>query len=169
MGFLMALSRKINLEHRQNNIQYQLADINSKMNDYTDYASILSQDSVSLTDIASLPTSLFGAGMMELTAAHGQALQLSSAQMNQMIASGMFGDGSNQFVVQLTQQKLYENARKEIQKQMKVRLNEEEKSLQAKKTRLETQEKQIQQELQALDQSIANGVKSQISTYGLQG
>ena len=50
-----------------------------------------------------------------------------------------------------------------------MKLNEEEKSLQAKKTRLEALDAEIQQELQGMDQKIAGGIKSSISTYGLQG
>lgn len=169
MGFLMFLARKIQLEHTQNNIQYQLIDINNKLNNLTDYVSILSQDSVSYTDIASMPTSLFASGMSELTMAHNQALQISGMQFNQAMASGMFGAGIDPMIAQITQQKMYENARKQIQKQLQVKYNEEEKSLQTKKTRLETQEKQIQQELEALDQGISSGIKDSMSSFGLKG
>ena len=157
MGFLMFLARKIQLEHTQNNIQYQLIDINNKLNNLTDYVSILSQDSVSYTD------------MSELTMAHNQALQISGMQFNQAMASGMFGAGIDPMIAQITQQKMYENARKQIQKQLQVKYNEEEKSLQTKKTRLETQEKQIQQELEALDQGISSGIKDSMSSFGLKG
>ena len=168
MGFLMFLSRKISLQHQENNIQYQLTTINNKLNDYTSYASILAQDSVSLSDISSLPSSLFAQGMMDLQGAHFQALHISNNQFGQAINSGMF-DPNNMQMMQIAQQKMYENARKQIQRQLQMKLNEEEKSLQAKKTRLEALDAQIQQELQALDQRIAGGVKSSISTYGLQG
>ncbi len=169
MGFLMFLARKIQLTHQENNIQYQLIDINNKLNNLTDYVSILSQDSVSYTDIASVPTSMFMTGMGELSNAHYQALQISGAQFNQAVASGMFGQNVDPMIAQITQQKMYENARKQIQKQMQIKYNEEEKSLQAKKTRLEAQEKQIQQELQALDQGISSGIQSSISSFGLKG
>jgi len=169
MGFLMFLARKINLEHQENDIQYQLTTINSKLQDYTSYASILSQDSVSLSDISALPSSLFAQGMADLTNAHYQALQISNQQYGQAVSSGMFGSNNNQQTMQIAQQKMYENARKQIQKQLAMKLNEEEKELQSKKTRLETLDAEIQQELQAMDQKIASGVKSSISTYGLQG
>lgn len=169
MAFLMFLSRKISLQNQDNDIQYQLSTINSKLQDYTSYASILSQDSVSMTDIASMPSSLFSQGMADLTNAHYQALQISGNQYSQAVSSGMFGQTDNQYIQQVAQQKMYENARKQIQKQIQARLNEEEKSLQAKKTRLEALDAEIQQELQALDQRIASGIKSSISTYGLQG
>lgn len=168
MGFLMFLARKISLQNQDNNIQYQLTTINSKLQDYTSYASILSQDSISLSDISALPSSLFARGMADLQNAHMQAMNISNNQFGQAVNSGMF-DPNNIQMQQIAQQKMYENARKQIQKQLQIRLNEEEKSLQAKKTRLEALDAQIQQELQALDGRIANGVKSSISTYGLQG
>lgn len=168
MGFLMFLARKISLQNQDNNIQYQLTTVNNKLQDYTSYASILSQDSISLSDISALPSSLFSRGMADLQNAHMQALQISSNQFGQAVNSGMF-DPNNIQMQQIAQQKMYENARKQIQKQLQIRLNEEEKSLQAKKTRLEALDAQIQQELQALDGRIANGIKSSVSTYGLQG
>lgn len=169
MGFLMFLARKIQLEHQQNNIQYQLMGINSKLNNLTDYAAILAQDSVSATDIASLPTSLFSSGMAELTNAHYQALQISSAQYNQAMASGMFGQNVDPFIAQITQQKMYENARKQIQKQLQAKYNEEEKALQAKKTRLEAHAKQIELALQGIDQQISTGIQGTMSSFGLKG
>ena len=168
MGFLMFLARKISLQNQDNNIQYQLTTINSKLQDYTSYASILSQDSISLSDISALPSSLFARGMADLQNAHMQAMNISNNQFGQAVNSGMF-DPNNIQMQQIAQQKMYENARKQIQKQLQIKLNEEEKSLQAKKTRLEALDAQIQQELQALDGRIANGIKSSISTYGLQG
>ncbi len=169
MGFLMFLARKISLQNQDNDIQYQLTTINNKLQDYTNYASILSQDSVSISDISALPSSLFAQGMADLTNAHYQALQISNAQFGQAMGSGMFGNNQNIQIQEVAKQKMYENARKQIQKQLAMKLNEEEKSLQAKKTRLEALDAEIQQELQGMDQKIAGGVKSSISTYGLQG
>ena len=64
---------------------------------------------------------------------------------------------------------MYENARKELQKQLRARLNEEEKSLQSRKTRLDAELTIVQQELEKMDQQIGRGIKNQLSSYGLQG
>ena len=114
MGFLMMLARKIQLQDRKNNLEYQITALNTKKDELISYASILSQDSVSLSDISSLPSSLFSQGMAELTNAHYQALQISQAQFSQAMSSGMFGAGGNPQIEQITQQKMYENARKQI-------------------------------------------------------
>ena len=165
----MFLARKFALTQRSNNINYQLMTINQQLNDYTDYVSILSQDSIDATDLASLPTSLFSQGLSDLTSATLQANQIASQEFNQAVATnGLYGQANNPYVVQLTQQKLKENAFKQIQKQLQARANEAEKRLGMKKTRLETQQKQIETELQAMDQQIATGIKNEISTFGLQ-
>ena len=167
MGFLMLLARKISLQNRHNNIQYQLTTINNQLEDYTSYAGILSQDSVSLSDLASLPSSLFTQGVSELSNAHYQALQLSNSQMSQAVSSGMFGTDQNQNLQAIAQQKMYENARKQIQKQLSARLNEEEKSLETKKTMLETLDAEITQELQNINDPMKSGIQSSISSFGL--
>lgn len=168
MGFLMFLSRKINLQNQENDISYQLTALNAKLNDLTKYASILQQDSVSLADMANIPASIFGQGLQELSMINNQAGQIAGAQMGQAIGSGMF-PVNNQNLQMIAHQKMYENARKELQKKLAARLNEEEKSMTARKTRLETQLTAIQQESQACTQQIGNGIKNQISTFGLQG
>lgn len=169
MGFLVAFARKIQLQNRDNDIQFELGSLNAKLQDLTNFASILSQDSVNLTDIAAMPASLFGDGYAFLTNAHNRALQMSDQMFNTAVASGMFGDASNQMVMEITRQKMYENARQEIQKELKIRLNQEEKTLQSRKTRLETEDAAIQQQLQGLDQRIAAGIKSQFGGFTLQG
>ncbi len=168
MGFVMFLARKIQLEHKQSNIQVQLNEITRKLDDYTSFASVLSQDSISLSDVASIPSSLFGAGLNELGMMHGQAMQIANTQFGQAMSTGLFGQANNQFVIQLTQQKLYENARHQLQKQLQARLNEEEKQLQSRKTRLEVQSEVVNKELEAMDRQIAQGIKNQISTFGIQ-
>ena len=169
MGFLMFLARKYSLIQRQNGINYQLMSINQQLNDYTDYVSILSQDSIDATDLANLPTSLFSQGLSDLTNATLAANQMASQQFNQaMAANGLFGQANNQYIVQLTQQKLKENAFKQIQKQLQIRANQAEKKLGMKKVRLEAQLKEVETELQTIDQQIAGGIKAQISTFGLQ-
>ena len=169
MGFLMFLARKIQLEHNQNNIQYQLMGINEKLNALTSYVSILSQDTISATDIASIPTPLFSTGLNELMTVHQQAMQIGGAQYQQAMASGVLGQNVDPTMAMITQQKMYENARKALQKQMQAKYNEEEKALQAKKTRLEAQAKQIEVALQNIDQGISSGIQNSMSSFGLKG
>jgi len=168
MGFIMFLARKMQLNNQKSNYEYQLMSITNKLQDYTQFASILSQDSISMSDIASLPTSLFMTGMAELGQAHNMASNIAMNQYNMAMGSGMFGNMQNQNVQIILQQKLYENARRELQKQLRARMNEEEKSLQNQKDRLTTQIAVIEKELESMDQKIAGGIKNQVAGYGLQ-
>ena len=169
MGFLLMLSRRIQLEQRKNNIEYELFGIGQKLSDLTSYASILSQDSVNISDIASIPSSLFTTGMADLMNAHYQALNMSEAQFAQAMSSGMFGQGDNVQMQMIAKQKMYENARKAAQKQLSIRLNEEEKSLSARKARLETQLNLTEQAIQAAEQREAKDIQSATSSFGLRG
>ena len=168
MGFLMFLSRKINLINEENDLSYQLTALNAKLSDLTKYASILQQDSISIADMANIPASIFGQGLQQLSYINNQAAQIAGMEMSQAMGSGMF-PANNQNIQIIAQQKMYENARKQLQKQLAAKLNEEEKSMTARKTRIETQLEAIRQEAQACTQQIGNGIKNQVSSFGLQG
>lgn len=167
MGFLMFLSRKISLQHRESDLTYQLTSISSKLQDYTRFASILSQDTISLNDISEMPASIFQNGLANLNYINGAAAQIAQQNMAQAAGTGMFN--GNQNLQMIAHQKMYENARKELQKQLRARLNEEEKSLQSRKTRLDAELTIVQQELEKMDQQIGRGIKNQLSNFGIQG
>ena len=168
MGFLMMLARQIQLQDRKNNLEFQITKLNEQKDEMISYASILAQDSVTLSDISSLPSSLFSQGMTELMNAHYQAMNISQAQFAQAMSSGMFGDGSNVQLQQIAQQKMYENARKQIQKMMQMKLNEQEKKTAAKAARLQAELTQIEQELQAVSEREAKDIQTSTCTYGLR-
>ena len=169
MGFIMFVARKTQLQNKQNDVSFQLTSITNKLDHYKDLGAILSQDSVKLDDIASISPSLFSFGLGRLQGIDSAAAQRADMEMNMAMQSGMFGPNPDPQLQMITRQKMYENARKEFQRQLARELNEVEKDLQNKKTRLDTELTMIQQELQSLDQHIASGIKSQIGGYGLQG
>jgi len=162
------MARKQHLQAESDNISFQLLKINQKMNDLSSYASILSQDAVSLEDIGAIPTSLFGQGLYDLQNFHNQALATANNEFAMANSSGVFGQNPNQYIQQIAHQKMYENARKQIQKSLTIRLNEQEKSLKNEKTRLEARDTMINKELESMDQKISQGIQSSISGYGLR-
>lgn len=168
MGFLMMFARKIQLQQKVNNLEFQINALNQRKDEMISYASILSQDSVNLSDISSLPASLFCQGMNDLMGAHYQALNMSQAQFAQAMSSGMFGDGSNVQIQQIAQQKMYENARKQIQKQLQMRLNEQEKAASAKATRLQAELTLAEQQLQAVEERLGKNAQNSVCTFGLR-
>ena len=163
------LARKIQLQDKKNNLEYQITALNTKKDEMISYASILSQDSITMSDIASLPTSLFSQGMADLTNAHYQALQITQAQYGQASASGMFGQpGSNPQLEMIAQQKIYENARKQIQKQLQAQLNEKEKAAAARAARLQVQLTNTERELENVEQCLGKDAQNSVCSYGLR-
>ena len=168
MGILMMLARKMQLQDTKNNLEYQITALNTKKEDLIKYSSILAQDSISAVDIASIPPSLFMQGMGELAGGHMYAEQVAQNNFNQAMSSGLFGDGSDPYVQNLTMQKMYEDARKEYQKMISAKLNEQEKAAAAKATRLQALLSNTEKELEFVDQRLAKDAETSVSGYGIR-
>ena len=63
---------------------------------------------------------------------------------------------------------MYENARKQIQKQLQAKLNEQEKAAAAKAARLQAQLSQIEKELEHVDEREAKDIQNSVCSYGLR-
>jgi len=169
MGFLLMLSRKIQLEDRLNNLEYQMTNLNAKLGDLTSFSSILAQDSVSLGDIANIPSSLFGQAMGELANADMFARQAADNNFNMAMSSGMFGQIDDPNVQAITWQKMYEDGRKQYQKMLQAKMNEEEKSMKAKQTRLQAQIDLTTKEIEKVEQRESQDIEKAVGGYGLRG
>lgn len=170
MGMLLMMFRKMNLIQRKNNIEFQLNDANQQLLDYQQLSATLANNSTSITDIASIPPSLFGAGINQLMMAHGAATQYAETAMsfmNQNSIFTQFGDNAAQ-MQQIAYMKAYEQAKEQYKKRIQAQLNQKEKELEMKKTKLETQLAAIEEEEKATTQRIQAGVQAQVSHYGLQ-
>ncbi len=170
MGLLLMMYRKMNLIQRKNDIEYQLTDLNQQLMDYQKLSAALANDSTSITDVASIPPSLFGAGIDSMMLAHGMATQYANqamAYMQQGSIFTQFGDNAP-YMQQIAYMKAYEQGREQYKKRMMAQLNEKEKQLEMKKTKLETLLAEIEEEEKGTTQRIQSGVQSQVSHYGLQ-
>ena len=128
-----------------------------------------SNDSVSITDLASVSPSLFGSTLNELSMAHGAATQYTEQSMAYMNSNSIFqqyGDQAPQ-MQQIAYMKAYESAREQIKKRIMAELNQKEKQLEMKKTRLETQLAAIEKEEEGVSQRLQKGVEHQVAHYGL--
>lgn len=160
----------MNLIQRKNDIEFQLVDNNQELLDTQKLSTTLANDSVSITDIASIPPSLFGAGISQLMMMHSQASQYAGQAMTYMNNNSIFtqfGDKAPQ-MQQIAYMKAYESAREQIKKRIMAQLNEREKQLEMKKTKLEGQLAAVEEEEKATTQRIQAGIQSQVSHYGLQ-
>lgn len=173
MGLLLMQFRKMHLLQEKNNIEYQLTDLNQKLLDYQSMSATLANDNVSLSDIASMPASLFGAGVDNLMMAHGAALNYADGVMQNMAAGGnsIFDamGGNAEVMKQIAYMKAYEQGRKQIQKRQEAQLNEKEKEIQLKKTKLESREACIEEELKGISQKLPQQISESVSHYSLQG
>ena len=172
MGMLLMTFRKMHLIQKKNNIEFQLTDLNQKLMDYQSLSTALANDSASLTDIASIPPSLFGSGINSLMMAHGAATQYANQAMGYMMSNGgsifaQFGDKAP-YMQQIAYMKAYEQGREQYKKRLMAQLNEKEKEMELKKTKLEAQLAQVEEEEKATTQRIQSGIQSQVSHYGLQ-
>ena len=171
MGMLLMMFRKLNLIQRKNNIEFQLTDANQQLLDYQNTSSALSNDSVSITDLASVSPSLFGPTLNHLMMAHGAATQYAEQSMAYMNSNSIFqqyGDQAPQ-MQQIAYMKAYESAREQVKKRIMAQLNQKEKQLEMKKTRLETQLAAIEKEEEGVSQRLQKGVEHQVAHYGLGG
>ena len=170
MGMLLMMFRKMHLIQKKNNIEFQLTDANQKLMDYQSLSAALANDSTSITDIASIPPSLFGSGINSLMMAHNASIQYAEqamAYMNNNSIFTQFGDKAP-YMQQIAYMKAYEQAQEQYKKRIMAQLNEKEKQMEIKKTKLEALLAQIEEEEKATTQRIQAGVQSQVSHYGLQ-
>lgn len=171
MGLLLMQFRKMQLLQNKNNVEFQLTDLNQKLMDYQNMAGTIGNDSLTMADIASMPPSLFGAGIDQLNMAHNFAMQYADSVMQNMMSGSIFtqfGDNAPQ-MQQIAYMKAYEQGKEQIKKRIQAQLNEKEKQIQMKKTKLETQLSCIEEELKGVEQRLPQEVSSSISHYGLQG
>ena len=171
MGMLLMMFRKLNLIQRRNNIEFQLTDISQQLLDCQKSSSTLSNDSVSITDLASVSPSLFGPTLNHLMMAHSAATQYAEQSMAYMNSNSIFqqyGDQAPQ-MQQIAYMKAYESAREQVKKRIMAQLNQKEKQLEMKKTQLETRLAAIEKEEEGVSQRIQKGVENQVTSYGIRG
>ena len=170
MGMLLMMFRKMHLIQKKNNIEFQLTDLNQKLMDYQSLSAALANDSTSITDLASIPPSLFGSGLNTLMMAHYASDQYAQQAMGYMNSNSIFtqfGDNAP-YMQKLAYMKAYEKAQEQYKKRIMAQLNEKEKQMELKKTKLEALLAQIEEEEKSTTQRIQSGVQSQVSHYGLQ-
>ena len=160
----------MHLIQKKNNIEFQLTDLNQKLMDYQSLSAALANDSTSITDLASIPPSLFGSGLNTLMMAHYASDQYAQQAMGYMNSNSIFtqfGDNAP-YMQKLAYMKAYEKAQEQYKKRIMAQLNEKEKQMELKKTKLEALLAQIEEEEKSTTQRIQSGVQSQVSHYGLQ-
>ena len=162
---LAGLQRRYQLIRQQNEKNYRLTQLTTKLSDLQRYASSIGDGNISMSDMMNTPSSMFGRQMMYMQYAHNGALfgaQQKMAMMQPQIAMQMqqMQDPNYQAMYQQWIFKsLYDQERERMGKQETKLLNEQEKQIQAEKAKLETQLKLLDQELEACKQGEDAAVK----------
>lgn len=165
MSLLIFAYRKLDIIHRQNDLNYRLMNLTRKLSDLQQYASNVADGSVSMNDMMNTPSSMFGRQMMYMQYAHHGALfgaQQKMYMMQPMIAMQMqqMQDPNYQAMYQQWIFKnLYQQERERIGKQEAKLLNEKEKAITAEKTKIETQLRMLEQELAAVKEGENKGIE----------
>lgn len=170
MGLLLLQFRKMNLIQDQNNVEYQLVDLNQQLNDIQSMSATLANDSVTLSDIAGMPASLFSSGVDSMNYAYNYAMQYANTVMANMNNASVFAQFGNnaQHMKEIAFMKAYEQGRAHIRKKQQAALNQQEKQIQMKKTKLEARLACIEEELKGISQRLPNAVSNSISGFSLQ-
>src|SRR5574344_888808 len=169
MGILLMTYRKMNLLQEQNNIEYQLVQLNQQLQDYQSMSATLSNDSPTMTDVASMPASLFGAGIDSMMITNNQATQYAKSAYQTALSQGLFNQqGLNTpQMQQIAYMKFYEQGCQATKNRQEAQFNEKEKQIQMKKTKLEALLESTKEELGAMNSQMQNDIKSSVSHYGL--
>ena len=166
MGLLLMMSRKLTLIRRKNNIQYQMVQLNQKLNEIQNLSGVLSSDNVTLADIAGMPASLFSQGIASLQQGHMMGLNWAN---NVMMTNGslfaQYGPQAQQ-MQQIAFMKAYETGRTQYNKMLQAQINEKEKQIQQEKTLLDAEYETVKEELDNI--KIKDEVSSSVCHYGLQ-
>jgi len=170
MGVLLLQFRKMNLIQEQNNIEYQLNDLNQKRLNYMSFAETLSNDSITIDDVAGMPASLFGAGVSALMSMNAQATQYANDVMSKMNADSVFNQFGNNAaqMQQIAYMKAFEQGREQLKKRLQAQLNQKEKEMDMKKARLEARQVAVDKELDNVSQRLAKDVEQSVCAFGLQ-
>ena len=162
MGLLLMMSRKLTLIRRKNNIQYQMVQINQKLNELQKTSGILASDNVTLADIAGMPASLFTQGIASLQQGHLMGMNWAN---NVMMANGSLFAQYGPQMQQIAFAKAYETGRTEYTKRLQAQINEKEKEIEQEKLLLEGELESVKEELESI--KLKDEVSSSICHYGL--
>lgn len=167
MCLLMFHKRRLDIIHRQYEMNARLNEITMKIHDLQQYASNIADGTISINDMANTPASMFNRTLMYMSYAHNGAIMGANTNMQQIMMlpnvqaqmAQMTDPNQQMMYQQWIFQNLYAQQREQFSKQETKLLNEQEKQLQQEKTKIETQLKMLQAELEGVRQGEQDAVK----------
>lgn len=168
MSLLMLHRRRLSIIHQKYAINARLNEMNQKLQDLQQYAANIADGSVSISDMANTPASMFNRSMMFMTYSHNAALTSANNNIQMFMTmpnvqaqmAQMQDPNQQQMYQQWIFKNLYQQEREKAAKQEGKLLNEQEKEMQKEKAKLETQLKMLEAELEGVQQGEKDSIKN---------
>ncbi len=174
MTWLMLSMRKMQLKSEVSDLQFEEVQISNKIQELANYTNSIADGTLTMNELASAPSSLFGTTLDYLQNSSAAAYQSATIKTNALIqqlaqTNNMTGnqygytmgsiDGAN-YDASTIFNEIYKEELKEYSKQMQQVLNEYEKELQTEQTRVETQLQAKEAELQQYENRIRSNIQA---------
>lgn len=173
MSWVMLSMRKMQLKQEVNCLEMQDVKISQTVQDLATYAGNIADGTITFSEMASCPSSLFGTQLdffaNSAQAAYQSATIKTNAYMQQLanvngITGNQYGyamgnaDGTAYDAAAIFNE-IYQEELKEYAKQMQEYVNQYEQELECEKQRIETQLQAKRAELQSYEQAISQNIQ----------
>ncbi len=173
MTWVMLSMRKMQLKQEVADLQFEDVRISQQIQDLANYTSNIADGTITFSEMASCPSSLFGTQLDFMANSAQAAYQSATVKTNAYIqqlaqTNGATGnqygyamgttDGVNYDATTIFNE-IYKEEMKEYSKQMQEYVNEYEKELEAEQTRIETELQAKEAELRAYEQTISQNIQ----------
>lgn len=180
MTWVMLSMRKMQLQQEVSDLQFEDVKISQQIQDLASYTSNISDGTLTYSEMASCPSSLFGTQLDFMANSAQAAYQSATVKTNAYIqqlsqTNGTTGnqygyamgttDGTSYDAATIFNE-IYKEELQQYSEQMQEYINEYEKELQAEQTRIETQLQAKEAELQAYEQRISQNIQSDAISFG---
>ncbi|GBF22653.1 hypothetical protein tpqmel_0057 [Candidatus Gastranaerophilus sp. (ex Termes propinquus)] len=175
MTWVMLSLRKATLKSRMSDLQMQSLQLSQRIQDLQHYASSIADGSISMSEMANSPSSIFGTQMQYIAASSPIAYQSAqiktTAYLQQMGQLQMDTQGQYQLVTDptgatsdvdpyLVFNEIYKQELKEYSKQIGEKVHAEEKELESQRLRIESQLKAAEAEYESVAKQEDSNIKN---------
>lgn len=173
MTWVMLSMRKMQLKQEVSDLQFEDVKISQQVEDLAQYASNIADGTITFSEMASCPSSLFGTQLDFMSnaaqAAYQSATTKTNAYIQQLsqtnsITGNQYGyamgtlDGTSYDATTIFNE-IYKEELQQYSEQLQEYVNEYEKELEAERERVETQLQTKEAELQSYEQAISQNIQ----------
>lgn len=175
MSLLIFSFRRQQIIEAKSRINMRLMQLQQKSLELQTYASNIADGSVSLNDLLTTPSSLFGRMMNFMQYSNNFAYQGAQQKMMMLGMSGALGQfgavppQQQQMYQSIMMQQLMQQERDRVCKIEQNKLNQEDKKVEQEIARLNTQLKMLEAEEQNVEKAEDKGIQSSTPKFGANG